>query len=201
MSLPPNTTDKYSKGPLVHLDQSLLEGSHREPEISQSRDGEINSIKDFQMIGDSRQTLNARQGEVERHDLRKNASVGLQSKNPTLNPGRSRSDTPSDSKAKRDNLDTKQGFHVISSGLIEKIRDYLGRWVNNKSNSKISALQQQFLYRRYRFDVIGALITLGILFAWRSQSNVPTYLMALSTWLVWVYHCLEGLRDVQTVHP
>jgi hypothetical protein len=199
MRLPSNTSDKNSTGPSVNLDQSLLKESHRGPEITQSRNVRINGVADLQMIGDSRQTLNARQSKVEKHDLRKNASVELQSKNPTLSPGRSRSDTPSDSKAKRANPDTNRGSHVISSDTSVKTWNYLEGWINNKNNSKSSAFQQRFLYRKYRPDVIGASITLGIIFAWRSQSNVLTYLMALSTWLAWVYHCLEELRDDQAV--
>jgi hypothetical protein len=199
MRLPSNTSDKNSTEPLVNLDQSLLKESHGGPKITQSQNVRINGVADLQMIGDSRQTLNARQSKVEKHDLRKNASVGLQSKNSALSPGRSRSDTPSDSKAKRANPDTKRGSHVISSDTFVKTWNYLEGWINNKNNSKSSAFQQRFLYRKYRPDVIGALITLGIIFAWRSQSNVLTYLMALSTWLAWVYHCLEGLRDDQAV--
>jgi hypothetical protein len=199
MRLPSNTSDKNYTGPSVNLDQSLLKESHRGPEITQSRNVRINGVADLQMIGDSRQTLNARQSKVEKHDLRKNASVELQSKNPTLSPGRSRSDTPSDSKAKRANPDTNRGSHVISSDTSVKTWNYLEGWINNKNNSKSSAFQQRFLYRKYRPDVIGASITLGIIFAWRSQSNVLTYLMALSTWLAWVYHCLEELRDDQAV--
>jgi hypothetical protein len=202
MRLPSNTFDKISTGPSVNLDQSLLKESHRGPEITQSRNVKINGVADLQIIGDGRQTLNARQSKVEEHDLCKNAFVGLQSEYSTLCPGRSKSDTPSDSKAKRDNPDTKQRSHdVSSSDLIVKTWNYLEGWINNESNSKSSACQQQLLYRKYRPDVIGALITLGIIFAWRSQSDVPTYLMALSTWLAWVYHCLEGLRGVHTVYP